>query len=141
METEIKEKIKEIFKNNDAITIATTGGELSPWIHSAYFASEELNIYLFIDTDGKSMENLRSNNKVAIAVSKNDAMQDFLQGYGTLEILDDSDENFVRDLLIKKMPWFKTYTPVTPVRIDIEKFYVSSFESKWFPARELKIKY
>ena len=141
LEIEIKEKIKEIFKNNDAITIATTGGKLSPWILSAYFASEELKIYLFIDTDGKSMENLRSNNKVAIAVSKNDAMQDFLQGYGTLEILDDSDENFVRDLLIKKMPWFKTYTPVTPVRIDIEKFYVSSFESKWFPARELKIKY
>ncbi|MCB0726284.1 MAG: pyridoxamine 5'-phosphate oxidase family protein [Ignavibacteria bacterium] len=139
-ETEVKEKIKEIFKNNDAITIATTGGELSPWILSAYFASDELKIYLFIDTDGKSMVNLRINKRIAIAVSKNDAMQDFLQGYGTVEILKDSEEGFVRDILTKKMPWFKTYTPVTPVRIDIEKFYVSSFESKWFPARELEIK-
>lgn len=137
---EIKDKIREIFKNNDVITIATTGGELSPWILSAYFASEELKIYMFIDTDGKSMVNLRLNKKIAAAVSKNDAMQDFLQGYGTLEILKDSEEGFVRDLLTKKMPWFKTYTPVTPVRIDIEKFYVSSFESKWFPARELEIK-
>ena len=137
---EIKDKIREIFKNNDVITIATTGGELSPWILSAYFASEELKIYMFIDTDGKSMVNLRLNKKIAVAVSKNDAMQDFLQGYGTLEILKDSEEGFVRDLLTKKMPWFKTYTPVTPVRIDIEKFYVSSFESKWFPARELEIK-
>lgn len=138
-ENEIKDKIKDIFKNNDAITIATTGGELSPWILSAYFASEELKIYLFIDTDGKSMVNLRLNNRIAIAVSKNDAMQDFLQGYGTLEILNDSEESYVRDLLIKKMPWFKTYTPVTPVRIDIEKFFVSSFNDKWFPAKELKI--
>ncbi|HMQ69359.1 MAG TPA: pyridoxamine 5'-phosphate oxidase family protein [Ignavibacteria bacterium] len=136
---EIVTKIKEIFKSNDAISIATTGGELSPWILNAYFASDELKIYLFIDTDGKSMVNMKINNRIAIAISKNDAMQDFLQGYGTIEILKDTEESFVRDLLTKKMPWFKTYTPVTPVRIDIEKFYVSSFESKWFPARELEI--
>ena len=45
----------------------------------------------------------------------------------------------VRELIVKKMPWFKTYTPVTPVRLDIKKFYVSSLESSWFPAKELEV--
>ena len=68
-------------------------------------------------------------------VSKNDATQDFVQGRGRAVRLPDGEEAAVRARLVGKMPWFQTYTPVMPMRIDIEELYVSSFGSGWFPAR------
>ncbi len=139
LHTEIKEKVLKIFSENDAVTVATTGGELSPWAAGAYFATDDLKIYLLLETHGKSFANIKENRHVAVCISKNDAMKDFLQASGKAVILSDSEEPEVRELIVKKMPWFKTYTPVTPVRIDVKKFYVSSFESSWFPAKELEV--
>jgi nitroimidazol reductase NimA-like FMN-containing flavoprotein (pyridoxamine 5'-phosphate oxidase superfamily) len=135
---QIKEKILEIFKANDAISIASTGGEYSPWILGAYFASEGLTIYCFLETAGKSYRNIFLNKSIAISISKNDAMQDFLQGKGTIEMLPNEDEDKVRNMILAKMPWFKTYTPVAPCRIKIDKFFVTSLQSGWFPAKVLE---
>ena len=136
---EVKEKILKVFNENDAITIATTGGETSPWIAGAYFATDDLKIYLLLETHGKSLANIKKNNKIAVCISKNDAMKDFLQESGEAVEISESEEPEVRKKKKKKMPWFKTYTPVTPVRLDIKKFYVSSLESSWFPAKELEV--
>lgn len=132
---EVREKILEIFGSNDAVTLATTGGEFSPWILGAYFASRGLDMYLLLETHGKTMANLRISRNAAVAVSKNNAMEDFLQGTGTVEILDDSKEPEVRKMILEKMPWFQTFTPVTPVKISIRKFFVSSLQNQWFPAK------
>ena len=118
--------------------LATTGGEYSPWILGAYFVSDDLRIYLLLETHGKSFANLKINNKVAISISKNDAMQDFIQGKGEAVIMDISEDKFVRDMILEKMPWFQTFTPVTPVRIDIKKYFVTSLQSQWFPAKVLE---
>ncbi len=139
MQTEIEEKILKIFSENDAVILSTTGGEHSPWAAGAYFASEDLKIFLLLETHGKSFANVKVNNNVAICISKNDAMKDFLQASGKAVILSDAEEPEVRDRILKKLPWFKTFTPVTPVRLDIAKFYVSSLENSWFPAKELEV--
>lgn len=139
IQNEVKQKILEIFKSNDAVTIASTGGENSPWIIGAYFASRDLKLYLFIDTLGKTMSNLVLNKNVAVSISKNDAMQDFLQASGEIVLMDDSEKPKVMEMLVEKMPWFKTYTPVTPVRIDIKKVFVSSFKDQWFPAKVFEV--
>ncbi|MEO8665518.1 MAG: pyridoxamine 5'-phosphate oxidase family protein [Ignavibacteria bacterium] len=135
---EVKEKILEILNTYDAIMVSTTGGEYSPWILGAYFGHEDLTIYLLLETHGKSFGNIGINNKVAISISRNDAMQDFLQGYGEAHIMDVSEDKFARDLILEKMPSFQTYTPVTPVRVDIKKFFVTSLQSGWFPAKVLE---
>lgn len=136
---EVKEKVLEILKSYDAIMVATTGGEYSPWILGAYFASDDLKIYLLLETHGKSFGNIKINSDVAISISKNDAMQDFLQAQGEAVILDVSEDKFVRDMILEKMPWFQTFTPVTPVRIDVKKFFVTSLQSQWFPAKVLEV--
>ena len=135
----IQDKVLEIYKANNAIMLATKGGEYSPWILGAYFGSNKFLIYLFLETQGKSYGNIKIDDTVAISISKNDAMQDFLQGYGKAVILDDSEEENVRNILLEKMPWFQTYTPVSPVRIDIKKFFVTSLQDKWFPAKVLEM--
>lgn len=139
MQTEIREKIIKILNENDALILATTGGEHSPWAAGAYFASDDLNIYLLLETHGKSFANIKAKSNIAICISKNDAMKDFLQASGEAVILNNSEEPEVRDRILKKMPWFKTFTPVTPVKLDIAKFYVSSLENSWFPAKELVV--
>jgi len=138
-QSEVKERILEVLKSYDAIMIATTGGEYSPWILGAYFASDDLKIYVLLETHGKSFGNIKINKKVAISISKNDAMQDFLQGYGEAVTLDVSEDKFVRDMIVEKMPWFQTYTPVTPVRIDIKKYFITSLQNGWFPAKVLEV--
>lgn len=133
--SEIKEVILELFKKNNAISIASTGSEYSPWILQAYFAGNDTDIYLFLEKSGKTYKNLTINNNVAVSISENDATKDFLQGFGKALILPDAEEKFVRQMLLRKMPWYETYTPVAPVKLDIQKFYVSSFSRGWFPAR------
>ncbi len=138
-QSEVKEKILDILKSYEAIMVSTTGGEFSPWILGAYFGHQDLKIYLLLETHGKSFGNIKINKKVAISISKNDAMQDFLQGYGEAVIMDVSDDKSVRDKIIYKMPSFQTFTPVTPVRVDIKKFFVTSLQNGWFPAKLLEV--
>ncbi|MBK6504341.1 MAG: pyridoxamine 5'-phosphate oxidase family protein [Ignavibacteria bacterium] len=137
-QTEVKDRILEILKNNDAIMIASTGGEYSPWILGAYFASKDIDIYVLLETHGKTFANLKENSKVAVSISKNDAMQDFLQAQAEVEVLPDTDEPEVRKLIVDKMPWFQTYTPVSPVRIRVKKYFVTSLQKGWFPAKVLE---
>lgn len=137
-QTEVKDRILEILKNNDAIMIASAGGEYSPWILGAYFASKDIDIYVLLETHGKTFANLKENSKVAVSISKNDAMQDFLQAQAEVEILPDTDEPEVRKLIVDKMPWFQTYTPVSPVRIRVKKYFVTSLQKGWFPAKVLE---
>ncbi|HRE39932.1 MAG TPA: pyridoxamine 5'-phosphate oxidase family protein [Ignavibacteria bacterium] len=135
---DLKQLIENHLANHNALMLATTGGEYSPWILGVYYFNDGLDIYFFLETNGKSMGNVRNNNSVAISVSQNDAMKDFLQGYGKIEVLPDDKEKFVRDGLVAKMPWFQTYTPVSPVKVKIEKSFFTSLERQWFPAKVLE---
>jgi nitroimidazol reductase NimA-like FMN-containing flavoprotein (pyridoxamine 5'-phosphate oxidase superfamily) len=138
MTEEVKQKALEILNNHNAINIATTGGEYSPWILGAYFGNDGLDIYCLLETAGKSYSNIIKNNNVAIVISENNAMKDFLQGYGKAIVLPDSEEPAVRKRVVDKMPSFQTYTPVVPVKIEISKFFVTSLENNWFPAKVLE---
>lgn len=137
-ELEIKQMILSILNENNAISLATTGGEYSPWILGAYFASNDLTIYLLLEKSGKTLANLKTNPKGALMISQNDAMRDFLQAQFEAVLLADSDEAKVREMLVAKMPWYQTYTPCVPVRLDVQKWFVSSFARQWFPAKVLE---
>ena len=137
-EEKVGERIQKIFSENTAIMVATTGGEYSPWILGAYFGTDGLDIYLLLEKHGKTMANLEVNKDVAIVISQNDAMKDFLQGRGKVEILSDDEDARVRQTILDKMPEFRTYTPVSPVKVHISKFFVTSLELGWFPAKVLE---
>lgn len=138
MEQQIKDKILSILGENQAIHIATTGGEYSPWVLGAYFAYDELDIYCVLETHGKSFANISINRNIAIEISQNDASKDFLQGFGEAEILPQSEEERVMKMITDRLPWFKTYTPVVPVKLNIKKYFVSSLAEGWFPAKVLE---
>jgi nitroimidazol reductase NimA-like FMN-containing flavoprotein (pyridoxamine 5'-phosphate oxidase superfamily) len=136
---EVKSVIRDLLQSHNSLTLASTGGEYSPWILSVYFATEGDDIYFFLETAGKTYQNIQKEKKVAIAISDNDASKDFLQAYGEVEILSQSESDKVRQLILSKMPWFMTYTPVVPIRLKIKKYFVSSLSRNWFPAKIINV--
>ncbi len=135
----IQEVAESIYKENNALQLASTGGVYSPWILGVYFASIELDPVLLLETSGKTFKNLQIDKKVAFSISQNDAMKDFAQGSAVAELLDAKDEASVRAKLVEKMSWYQTYTPCTPVRLRVKELFVSSFSRQWFPAKVLKL--
>ena len=137
---EVADKAKSILAAHPALTLATAGGAYSPWVANVYFADESLDLFTFLETSGKTFTNVSQNPRVSLLVSDNDAQKDFLQGTGTATVLSPEQEPCARALLEKKIPFFKTYTPVVPVRIEVNELFVSSFASGWFPAKRLVLR-
>ncbi len=134
---EVEEKIQEILKGNNAIMLATTGSDYSPWILGAYYVSKGLDIYLLVEAGGKSFANIKENKNVAYSISQNDATKDFLQGKAVIEVLPAEEEDNVRAMLVEKMPWYQTFVPMTPVKVVSSKLFVTSLQNGWFPAKVL----
>ncbi len=137
---EVIEAAVQILNENNAIQIATLGGPWTPWILGAYFtatADRGLEIHLMVEKHGKTMQNLRADNRVAFTVNSGDATQDFLQGAGTAEVRDDAEADALVAALQVKMPWYRLYTPCAPVRIRVSNAFVTSFKRGWLPAKTL----
>lgn len=134
---EVLAALHAVYDENDALSLATAGGTISPWVLGAYFAHDGNDLYVFLEQSGRSLQNIQQDARVAFVISKNDANKDFVQAQARAEILPANDENFVRALLEKKMPWFKTYTPVVPVRLVPLEVSVSSLARGWFPAQKV----
>jgi nitroimidazol reductase NimA-like FMN-containing flavoprotein (pyridoxamine 5'-phosphate oxidase superfamily) len=126
-----------VFTANDAVSLATSGGRVSPWVLGAYFAADGNDLVLFLEQSGKSIANVRANPNVAFLVSKNDAQQDFVQGSAVARMLPPAEEEAVFAKLAAKMPWFRNYTPVVPVRLEVTELVVSSFAKGWFPGKRV----
>ncbi|MBZ0204349.1 MAG: pyridoxamine 5'-phosphate oxidase family protein [Ignavibacteria bacterium] len=138
LNNELESKIFEVFESNNAIMLATTGTDYSPWILGAYYVSDGLDIYMLIEKGGKSFANISANKNVAYSISQNDATKDFIQGKAVVKILAAEDEQKVRDMLLEKMPWYQTFVPMVPVKIESSKVFVTSLQNGWFPAKVLK---
>lgn len=139
-DADVLDRARQVFTDNNAVTVATTGGRFSPWVLGAYFAHDGADLYLMVEKSGKTMENLQANPSVAFSVSQNDAMKDFVQGAGTAVILPDDQYDAVMARLKDKMPWYQLYTPCAPVRIETRELFVSSLTSGWFPAKRLVVR-
>lgn len=136
-DAEVAAAIDAVLANHKAISLASAGGEFSPWVLGAYFAHRDGALFLGLENSGKTMRNLLANPSVAFLVTSGDAQHDFVQGQGTVTLLT-CDQAAAAEALIKaKMPWYQTYTPTTFVRLDVTRFWVSSFSRQWFPAKQL----
>ena len=137
LENEVESKILEILSSNNAIMLATTGADYSPWILGAYYVNTGFDIYLLVEKNGKSFANIKENKNAAFSISQNDATKDFLQGKAVIHVLPDEQEAEVRAMLLEKMPWYQTFLPMTPLKIVTSKLFVTSLQKGWFPAKVL----
>ena len=138
IENEVELKIKEVMEGNNAIMLATTGTDYSPWILGAYYASDGLDIYLLVEKGGKSFANIQANKNAAYSISQNDATKDFIQGKAVIKVLPDEEEPRIREMLVNKMSWYQTFVPMVPIKIESSKIFATSLQNGWFPAKVLE---
>lgn len=134
---EVQKAIETLLDTHHALTLATTGGEYSPWLLGAYYAyDKDLNIYVTLEKSGKSLRNVQASESVSLMISDNDAMKDFVQAQGRIVILPENENERVHAMLTRKMPWYQLYTPSVYARIEIKRYFISSFARGWFPAKQ-----
>ena len=136
-DADVAAAIDAVLACHNAISLASAGGEFSPWVLGAYFAHQDGALYLGLENSGKTMRNLLANPRVAFLVTSGDAQQDFVQGQGKITLLTSEQAAAAEARIKAKMPWYQTYTPTTFVRLDVNRFWVSSFARQWFPAKQL----
>lgn len=133
---EVKNAALEVLSQYKACTLATAVDGL-PWASSVFFANEGLTLYLILEEKGKSMTNIRSNPKVALAID--DRIPDrFIQVAGVAELLEGSEAARARQVVYEKLPTYKPFfesVPTSMVRVRPKVLCVSDIPRGWFPAK------
>lgn len=139
-EDEPKNAASEILRLCKACTLATIGDD-APWATSMFFANEALTIYLILEKSGKSLANIRSNPRVALAID--DRVPDrFVQIGGVAEVLEGSLAERGRQMVYDKLPEYRSFfeaVPTSVVKVRPEVVYVSDMAKGWFPARTINL--
>jgi len=139
-EDEPKNAASEILRLCKACTLATIGDD-APWATSVFFANEALTIYLILEKSGKSMANIKSNPRVALAIDDR-VPNRFIQIGGLAEVLEGSAAEKGRQMVYDKLPEYRSFFETVPtciVEVRPEVIYVSDMARGWFPARTINL--
>ncbi len=135
-------RLAEILASHPTITLATSGGALSPWIAAAFFAEDGLfDLEILLEDSGNTLANIRADSRVAVMIQDGDAMRPFAQAQG-LAVVEDSRarEGFVAHIAAKtpaSAPLVSLPNQV-PVRLRISRWRVTDVIAGWLPAREVR---
>jgi len=137
---EVRDVTLEILGLCKACTLATVGYGI-PWATSVFFANEALTIYLILEKGGKSIANIVSNPKVALAID-NRVPDRFVQIGGVAEALKGPEAERGRQLVYGRLPEYKSFfeaVPTSVVKVSSRVVYVSDMVRGWFPARTVNL--
>src|SRR5260370_33310532 len=77
---EFKNTVRELLATNKALFLSTSANE-RPWVAGVYFAeSDAFHLTLILETDGRSLANIRVNPQIAVTVSTGSAFDLYLRG-------------------------------------------------------------
>ena len=130
----------EFLAKTPTLRIATAGGPVSPWIAGAFFSESGLfRLRLVLETHGKTMSNIRADNRVAVIVA-DDPYGLFLQGEGTARVVDGEQEADVREALLQKDPRVGPLlgAPIQAVHVEITRWFATDLSKGWLPAKEIR---
>jgi len=139
-EDEPKNSASEILRLCKACTLATIE-DGAPWATSMFFANEALTIYLILEKSGKSMANIKSNPRVALAIDDR-VPNRFVQIGGVAEVLEGSAAEKGRQIVYDKLPEYRSFFEAVPtcvVKVRPKVIYVSDMARGWFPARTINL--
>ena len=130
----------DFLAENATLRIATAGGPVSPWIAGAFFSESGLfRLRLVLETHGKTMKNIRADDRVAVIVA-DDPYGLFLQGEGTARVVEGQQDADVRAALLQKDPRVGPLldAPIQAVHVEITRWFVTDVSRGWLPAKEIR---
>ena len=130
----------DFLARNKTLRLATAGGPVSPWIAGAFFSESGLfRLRLVLETHGKTMKNIRADDRVAVIVA-DDPYGLFLQGEGTARVVEGEADADVRAALRGKAPEVEPLlgAPIVAVHVEISRWFVTDVTRGWLPAKEIR---
>jgi nitroimidazol reductase NimA-like FMN-containing flavoprotein (pyridoxamine 5'-phosphate oxidase superfamily) len=136
---EVKNTVRELLATNKALFLSTSAND-RPWVAGVYSAeSDAFHLTLILETDGRSLANIRVNPQIAVTVSTGSAFDLYLQGEGDAEVLA-GDEQFdaARNAVRAKAPEIELLKiRAAAVRVTIRHWRATDVTLGWRPRKEL----
>lgn len=133
--------MSEILASHATLKIATSGGALSPWIATAYFAEDGLFcLEILIEGGGNTLANIRADPRVAIMIEDGIPSRPFAQGWGRAAVAEAEERAPFASRLARKTPASEPLVSLPhllPVRLLVERWRITDLEAGWLPAREI----
>lgn len=137
----LEERLAELLGMNATLKLATQGGRVSPWLSAGFFAEDGLfTLRLMMERQGKTMENMLDDARVAVMIEGGDPLALFAQGQGRAETPDGVANAFRAALVAKTLASapLVTLPNLVPVRIRIDRWFLTDVRAGWLPAKELR---
>jgi 1,4-dihydroxy-2-naphthoate octaprenyltransferase len=134
--TTIEEKLAEVLRENQAMSIATQG-DRGPWCATVFFVEEGFDILCLVESSGRTMANLRRSPRVAFTIDRQ-VPDRFIQGSGLAYVVGMPEENpELFDFMCRKQPQLRDFVETEPgrviVRIVSERLALSDLPSGILP--------
>ncbi len=138
----LSKRLVQLLASNRTLKIATSGGPVSPWVATAYFAeSGPFELHVMIESGGKTLANVKAHPRVAVMLENGDAFGLFGQAQGRAALVEaGAAERFQAEVVAKtpeSAPLMRLPNLV-PVRIEIDRWLLTDVGSGWLPAKELR---
>ena len=116
---ELKQKIVDLFKSEDILTLATVSPEGNPMSHPVAYVSEGAVLYFYTYNKSRKVQNILKHPNVAYSIyntklmAKGDQWDKILsaQVEGTASIVPDEEKDKVVKMIIEKFPALKDSPP------------------------------
>ncbi|HEU5058454.1 MAG TPA: hypothetical protein VFU21_18105 [Kofleriaceae bacterium] len=136
-----RRRMSEILASHATLKLATSGGGLSPWIATAYFAADGLFcLEILIEKQGNTLANIRADARVAVMIEDGVPSHPFAQGWGRAVVAETAERAPFASRIAGKTPSSEPLVSLPhllPVRLLIERWRITDLEAGWLPAREI----
>jgi len=136
---EVKNTVRELLATNKTMFLSTSAND-RPWVAGVYFAeSDPFHLTLILETDGRSLANIRANPNVAVTVSSSSPFDLYLQGEGDAEMLDNDEQlEAAKHAVRAKAPEIELLKfRAAAVRLTIRHWRATDVTIGWRPGKEL----
>jgi nitroimidazol reductase NimA-like FMN-containing flavoprotein (pyridoxamine 5'-phosphate oxidase superfamily) len=135
-DVETRRAVDEVLAHGNLYLATTHDGR--PWVSGVYFAEgSTFQLLIALETHGRTLTALRANPHAAVVVSSGRPYEPFLQGAGTIEVLDSTED--AHRALLAKVPQIEPFLqyPHEAVRLSISLWRITDVPRGWIPARTL----
>lgn len=137
-DTAVEALLHSTLAAHKSMFLATAGSDGS-WVSGVYFAEDGPHtLVLVLEERGRTLKAIKENPEVALVVSTGSPMEPFLQARATAEIVEDAEDEAVRQRLVTKVPEAAPFlaTPIRAVRLSVPRWRVTDIPNGWLPGKD-----
>ncbi|MCA9618292.1 MAG: pyridoxamine 5'-phosphate oxidase family protein [Myxococcales bacterium] len=135
------DSVEELLRQRATLELATSSEDGLPWLAAAYFAARDpFTLVMMLEREGRTMQNIAANPRVAIMIQDGNPTALFAQAEGVARMVEAENRAFA-DLIAAKTPESAPLVRLphlVGVQIDVQHYRLTDLPRGWLPARDLR---